>query len=320
MLSRLRPPRRVAPGPSGRRALAGIALAGRSRPRRRCPPPPRPLIDQGQQQWVLDMLDVPTAWNISQGADVTVAVIDSGVAPDVSDLTGAVLTGKRLHRPRHLTGDPQWGLHGTWMASIIAGHGWRRRAAIIGVAPQAKLVSVRVIPDKGDPGYKKYDNEPESSDPGGAGQGDHGGGHGTREGDQHVDRLLGAEQRGPGRAAGRLPAWHRPGGVVRQLGRKRRAAHPQRPSRLGAGVVPGRVPGRARAWARSTCGGQPTSFSSGNLSVKVAAPGGSVPAQGRNGGYWLVSGTSPACALVAGVAALIKSRYPGLAPALVTRR
>ena len=33
--------------------------------------------------------------------------------------------------------------------------------------------------------------------------------------------------------------------------------------------------------------------------------------------YWWVSGTSPACALVAGVAALIKSKYPGLAPDLV---
>jgi subtilisin family serine protease len=42
-----------------------------------------------------------------------------------------------------------------------------------------------------------------------------------------------------------------------------------------------------------------------------------VPAQGREGDYWSVSGTSPACALVAGVAALIKSRYPGLAPNLV---
>jgi len=55
-------------------------------------------------------------------------------------------------------------------------------------------------------------------------------------------------------------------------------------------------------------------FSSDNLSVKVAAPGISVPAQGRDGEYWLVSGTSPACALVAGVAALIKSKYPHLAP------
>ena len=58
-------------------------------------------------------------------------------------------------------------------------------------------------------------------------------------------------------------------------------------------------------------------FSSDNLSVQVAAPGVSVPAQGRDGQYWWVSGTSPACALVAGVAALIKSRYPGLAPDLV---
>jgi subtilisin family serine protease len=45
----------------------------------------------------------------------------------------------------------------------------------------------------------------------------------------------------------------------------------------------------------------------------------SVPAQGRDGQYWWVSGTSPACALVAGVAALIKSRYPDLAPDLVAR-
>jgi subtilisin family serine protease len=58
-------------------------------------------------------------------------------------------------------------------------------------------------------------------------------------------------------------------------------------------------------------------FSSANLSVQVAAPGVGVPAQGRDGEYWLVSGTSPACALVAGVAALIKSKYPNLAPDLV---
>src|SRR5256886_11986475 len=58
-------------------------------------------------------------------------------------------------------------------------------------------------------------------------------------------------------------------------------------------------------------------FSSDNLSVKVAAPGVRVPAQGRDGQYWLVSGTSPARALVAGGAALIKSKYPRLAPDLV---
>ena len=63
--------------------------------------------------------------------------------------------------------------------------------------------------------------------------------------------------------------------------------------------------------------GDVAGFSSDNLSVQVAAPGVNVPAQGRDGVYWVVSGTSPACALVAGVAALIKSRYPDLAPSLV---
>jgi hypothetical protein len=63
--------------------------------------------------------------------------------------------------------------------------------------------------------------------------------------------------------------------------------------------------------------GQPAAFSSDNISVQVAAPGVNVPAQGRDGGYWLVSGTSPACALTAGVAALIKSRYPRLTDAQV---
>jgi subtilisin family serine protease len=68
-----------------------------------------------------------------------------------------------------------------------------------------------------------------------------------------------------------------------------------------------------------TVSGAVAPFSSDNLSVKVAAPGVQVPAQGRDGQYWLVSGTSPACALVAGVAALIKSKYPRLAPDLVAR-
>jgi subtilisin family serine protease len=65
--------------------------------------------------------------------------------------------------------------------------------------------------------------------------------------------------------------------------------------------------------------GSPAAFSSDNLSVQVAAPGVNVPAQGRDGQYWLVSGTSPACALTAGVAALIKAKYPGLAPAQVVQ-
>jgi len=62
---------------------------------------------------------------------------------------------------------------------------------------------------------------------------------------------------------------------------------------------------------------QAAGFSSDNLSVELSAPGVNVPAQGRDGQYWLVSGTSPACALTAGAAALIRSAYPRLPASLV---
>ena len=71
------------------------------------------------------MLDMPAAWSVT-GANVTVAVIDSGVNPDVSDLTGAVKTGSDYTDLHTSNNNPHWGQHGTWMASIIAGHGRER--------------------------------------------------------------------------------------------------------------------------------------------------------------------------------------------------
>ena len=58
--------------------------------------------------------------------------------------------------------------------------------------------------------------------------------------------------------------------------------------------------------------GRRASFSSDNLSVLVSAPGVGVPVVRRGSGYDLSEGTSSAAALISGVAALIKSRHPGL--------
>lgn len=61
------------------------------------------------------------------------------------------------------------------------------------------------------------------------------------------------------------------------------------------------------------------SFSNWNASVLVAAPGVDIMGAGPGGEYWVGRGTSQATALVSGVAALIKARYPDMSPPLVAR-
>ena len=268
------------------------------------------------QQWVLQMLNVQPAWAVTQGAGVTVAVIDSGVDPAVSDLYGSVTTGPDYTGVHTSPANPNWGVHGTWMASLIAGHGHGPGgdSGITGVAPGARILSIRVIPDRADPNYRKYEHEQETLIQQSLADGiDYAVGHGAKV----ISMSIG---------------YGAPSGTVReallkayQAGVVVVASAGNSGDQTGSGdngqapeSYPADYPGVISVGAVYEDGAV-ANFSSDNLSVKVAAPGVKVPAQGRDGAYWLVSGTSPACALVAGVAALIKSRYPDLEPDLVAR-
>ena len=265
------------------------------------------------QQWALNMLDVPAAWSVSQGAGVTVAVIDSGVSPSVSDLTGSVTSGPNLTGLSTSPGDASWGVHGTWMASIIAGHGHNGGAdGIIGVAPQSRLLSIRVIPDKGDPQYSRYNSEKESVIQQSLATGII---DAAKAGVKVISMSIGYSA--PSSAVRAAVQYAESRGVV-LVASSGNSGQDLQPHADGLAPVsfPAEYPGVLSVGAVSADGAA-ASFSSGNLSVQVAAPGVEVPAEGRDGNYWLVSGTSPACALVAGVAALIKSKYPGLSPVLV---
>ena len=265
------------------------------------------------QQWVLNMLDAEAAWSVTRGAGVTVAVIDSGVNPYVSDLSGSVIAGPDYTCVSTRPSSHNWGVHGTWMASLIAGHGHEGGfSGVIGIAPAARILSIRVIPDRADPHYGTYERERE-----------------TVIQQSLVDGIKYAVTHGA-KVISMSIGYSAPSGAVR--------AELQDAYDHGVVVIasagnsgdPG--PGRGQAGAPESFpanypsvisvgavnpDGAVAPFSSDNLSVQVAAPGVSVPAQGRDGQYWSVSGTSPACALVAGVAALIKARYPNLAPDLV---
>jgi subtilisin family serine protease len=84
------------------------------------------------------------------GRGISVAVLDSGVAPDV-DLTQAsnrILASVSFAGPRD-PAHPDPGGHGTHIAGIIAGDGTRSAGQYVGMASHANIVDVQVLDHNG---------------------------------------------------------------------------------------------------------------------------------------------------------------------------
>ncbi|WP_329123728.1 type VII secretion-associated serine protease mycosin [Streptomyces sp. NBC_01465] len=104
------------------------------------------------KQWPLTAFNAKKVWTVSQGQGVTVAVVDSGVVGTHPDLTGQVLPGKDFTGAGNPNEDTLG--HGTSMAGIIAahGHGAGNADGVMGLAPKAKILPVRVTtPDNDNP-------------------------------------------------------------------------------------------------------------------------------------------------------------------------
>src|SRR5690348_4720183 len=298
-----------------RRALAGVLAALLAAPAVAVGTAGSAQADAVRQQelWVLNAINVAGAWRHTHGSGATVALIDSGVNGQVPDLAGSVTTGRDFSGVKTPKTDANWGIHGTWMASLIVGHGHAPggSSGITGVAPGAQVLSIRAVTDQGDPGYRRYQHEPESRVQGHLAAAIR---YATSKNVSVISMSLGYQ--GPSRAVREAISNALRRGIVvvassGNSGGSSSARHGNAPYSF-----PADYPGVLGVGAVGQSGA-PAHFSSNNLSVEIAAPGVKVPAQGRDGQYWLVSGTSPACALTAGVAALIKSRYPHLSPALV---
>jgi subtilisin family serine protease len=98
------------------------------------------------KSWWYGELSIAKAQQVSKGAGVTVAVLDSGVQASLPDLRGQVLAGTTFLGGGDARTDPpdpkaRYFGHGTAVAGYIAGTG--RGAGMVGIAPQAKLLPVR---------------------------------------------------------------------------------------------------------------------------------------------------------------------------------
>lgn len=284
---------------------AGAGPAGVTRPG----PGPGPGAQvRTAEQAQLRAIDAAGAWRLSRGRGVTVGVLDTGVDTGAADLSGSVRTGPDYTLGADPAGYQPPHLHGTFIASLIAGHGSGpgRAGGIIGVAPAARVLAVRVILDDQEPGLGPYNTNPRFADA--IGQGIR---YAASHGAGVINLSLGSVQ--PSQAMQSALAYALSHGVVvvasaGNSGAPGPAYTPYSYPASFTGVV---------SVAAVNDSGVRASFSDRNSSVVLSAPGVNVIGAGPGGSYLQASGTSPAAAFVSGVAALIRSAYPRLSPAQV---
>ncbi|NGO08136.1 type VII secretion-associated serine protease mycosin [Streptomyces sp. HC44] len=259
------------------------------------------------QQWALDAMHTQEAWQTTKGQGITVAVLDTGVDAEHPDLAGNVLAGKDMVGFGAGRGDRAWARHGTAMAGIIAGngHGPGNADGVMGIAPEAKILPVRVILEDGDSARGKARNT-----------------------------------RGNALAEGiRWAADHGADVINLSLGDDSKSAHPEATEdaavqyalKKGAVVVasagnggekgdhisyPAAYPGVIAATAVDRYGTR-ASFSTRRWYATVSAPGVDVVIADPDRKYYEGWGTSAAAAFVSGAVALVRAAHPNLAPAQI---
>lgn len=96
-----------------------------------------------EKQWHLTAIGAPEMWQWTQGAGVTVALLDSGVDYQHPDLKENILYDRGYNFGDRNNNVQDWNGHGTAMAGLIAGV-CHNQIGICGVAPQAKIIPFKL--------------------------------------------------------------------------------------------------------------------------------------------------------------------------------
>jgi hypothetical protein len=267
-------------------------------------------------EWWLSTLGVTSVWPASQGAGVTVAVLSDGVVSSQPDLSGVVATAPAISGAPAAAGR-FFGEQGTPIASLIAGrgHGTGGASGIIGVAPEAQILSVPVTvpPDDSQLGLPAV----AAAIPAAIAAGikyavDHGANVIDLPADpgQPDSAGVGGSQAAAGGSAAEQAA------VSYAIAHNVVLVAPAGDDGLTTDAVnyPAAYSGVIAVGAFDSVYDK-APWTSHRSYVTMTAAGAGVMAATNSGGYQPVNSTAAASAVVAGVVALMRSRYPDLSVA-----
>ncbi|BAL93032.1 putative subtilase-family protease [Actinoplanes missouriensis 431] len=251
-------------------------------------------------QWQLQALDLTGAWSYADGAGVTVAVLDSGVDARHPDLEGQVLPGLDLVDTKG-DGESDPVGHGTTVAALIAGRN-DDDAGVVGIAPKSKILPVRVLDAQ-----NRYDDALIVA-------------QGVRWAVDHGAKVLNLSLGGSGSSATLAAAldyaFAKDVVVIACTGNASASA-----SSENTGVwYPAREPGVVAVAGMERDGTTLWEGSITGAETVLTAPATQLVGARGPDDYWRVQGTSFAAPMVAGAAALIRSRWPDMPAGEVINR
>lgn len=244
-----------------------------------------------QAEWFLKLLDIDQVHKLSTGSGVTVALPDTGVSLH-QDLIGSFGPGFDLTTGRPANADNDNDGHGTEMAGLIAGHGHGTEEGMLGIAPHAKIISIKVTEGSTQPSELESGIEAAST-----------------VGAKVINVSL---VTGPSEALARAihAANQADAVVVAGSGNDSKVSKIGYPAALDGVLAVGAVDKNGRH----------APFSVPGHNLGICAPGENIVTTGLGSRYSDIRGTSAATAIVSGAVALVRARFPGLSARDVVHR
>ncbi|SDY76471.1 S8 family serine peptidase [Thermoactinomyces sp. DSM 45892] len=232
------------------------------------------------QQYGLQKMQVPQAWDVTKGSSSTVvAVVDTGVQANHEDLAGKVVPGYDFVDNDNNADDGQG--HGTHVAGTVAAN-THNNIGVAGVAPEVKVMAVRVLDSNGSGTYDWVAN---------------GITYAADNGAKVINMSLGGSGGSQALEDAVNYAWSK-GVVIMAAAGNTPSTAPNYPAYYANCI----------AVAATDSNDAKASFSTHGSWVDVAAPGVDIISTKMGGGYVKYSGTSMATPHAAAVAALVASQ------------